>query len=441
MSLVPGWIHWPSIVVTGLVIFASAFPSAASEVWSTPSARVFTQEAIDGSPAASGVADAFLTQLAARLGVSEDALRTAVEQTHEDLRPLLGQSLSANTSLSAVAGQTSDGSQRARTEAPTLVYERVSPAVVTIRVTGEGRDFLGAPFRQHGSGSGFILDTEGHIVTALHVVSGAQRVDVILADGAVFPAELLGSDAGNDLAILTLQAPTEKRRQLATVKLGDSSRLRVGETIVTIGNPFGLEGTLTLGIISSLGRMRTGVGERLITDMIQIDAPMNPGNSGGPLLNLDGEVIGINEQIEATTLGGGGIGFAVPVNSLKRYLPELLAGQEPRHAWLGIGGRALSPVAADTLQMPGQRGVILDDVAPGGPAALAGLQGAEETGASGDIITALDGHPVRSVEDIAQYVDRKEPGEPVQVTYLRGGQTRTAEAVLGTWVNSPAPTR
>jgi S1-C subfamily serine protease len=321
---------------------------------------------------------------------------------------------------------------------PSAVYEQVSPAVVTIRVRGEPSTPSSNPAPQSGTAAGFILDTEGHIVTALHVVFGFDRLDVMLADGSTYRAEVLGIDPGNDLAILTLQAPPEKLAQLPTVRLGDSNDLRVGETVIAIGSPFGLDRTLTMGVISSLGRMRTGVGERLIADMIQVDAPINPGNSGGPLLNLRGEVIGINEQIEGTN--SVGIGFAVPVNSLSRYLPDLLASREPRHAWLGISGRALSPAGAETLHMEGQRGVVLGSVAPGGPAANAGLLGSDETGAVGDVIVALDDQPVRSVEEIAQYIDRKAPGDTVRVTYIRDGQTVTAVATLGAWV-SPLPPR
>jgi S1-C subfamily serine protease len=322
---------------------------------------------------------------------------------------------------------------------PSSIYEQVSPAVVTIRVRAQGTTPSEEPSSQTGTGSGFILDTEGHIVTALHVAYGTDRIDIILADGSTYRADVLGMDAGNDLAILTLQAPVEKLRQLTTVRLGDSSGLRVGEPVIAIGNPFGLERTLTMGVISGLGRMREAFAQRLITDMIQIDAPINHGNSGGPLLNLRGEVIGINEQIEGA--GNLGIGFAVPVNTLTRYLPSLLAGREPRHAWLGIAGRALSPAGAETLEMAGQRGVVLGSVLPDGPAAVAGLLGSDQTGFVGDIITELDGHPVRSVEEIAQYIDRKDPGDSVRVTYIRNGQVLFATATLGEWLSPLAPTQ
>jgi S1-C subfamily serine protease len=245
-----------------------------------------------------------------------------------------------------------------------------------------------------------------------------------------------------------LQAPGEKLRSLTVARLGDSSTLKVGQTVVAIGNPFGLERSESLGIISSLGRTRPGIEQRLITNMIQTDAAINPGNSGGPLLNLSGEVIGINEQIEVSSssasgpTGNVGIGFAIPINTLKRYLPELLAGREPKHAWLGIAGRPLSPSMAEDLRMPGTRGVLLASVSANGPAAQAGLRGSPRASdPSGDIITELDGHAVRSVEDIAAYIDQKNPGDAVKVTYVRGGQPQTTDVTLGTWENSGTSVR
>jgi 2-alkenal reductase len=324
-------------------------------------------------------------------------------------------------------------------DAPIRVYEDVSPSVVNINTTGRGRDALGRSFQQQGTGSGFIIDHEGHIATNQHVVSGATRMDITLADGSSYVGTLVASDNANDLAVVKLQAPEDKLRQLAPVRLGDSSALKVGQTVVAIGNPFGLERSQSMGIISSLGRTRPGLDQRLITNMIQTDAAINPGNSGGPLLNLQGEVIGINEQIEVSSssaLGGGGnigVGFAIPVNTLKRYLPELLAGREPKHAWLGIAGRALSPSMAEDLRIQGTSGVVLVSVAANGPAAQGGLRGSARTDAVGDIITELDGQAVRSVEDIAQYIDRKEPSDIVKVTFLRNGQTQTTDVTLGTW--------
>jgi len=320
------------------------------------------------------------------------------------------------------------------------VYERVSPAVVNITASARARDAFGRTRPADGTGSGFIIDRQGHVVTNYHVVEGATRLDVTLADHSSYVGEVVANDIGNDLALVRLNAPEEKLKQFAVASLGDSESVRVGEAVVAIGNPFGLERSATLGIVSSLGRTLPGGGRRLINHMIQTDAAINPGNSGGPLLNLRGEVIGIN-ALGATQVSVG-VGFAIPVNTLKRYLPDLQAGREPRHAWMGIAGVPLTPTLAAELRTPVQQGVILANVAPSGPGASAGLRGATRGDpATGDIVTQIDAEPVRTVEDIAVYVDRKEPGDRVSVTYVRGGQTTEVEVTLGVWQPSPAPAR
>jgi S1-C subfamily serine protease len=314
------------------------------------------------------------------------------------------------------------------------VYERVGPAVVNITTTAEARDVLGRPRQAEGTGSGFIIDHQGHVVTNHHVVGGATRLDVTLADNTSYVGELVTADSANDLAVIRIRAPEDKLQQLAVAPLGDSSALKVGQTVVAIGNPFGLERSASLGIVSSVGRTRPGETQRFISNMIQTDAAINPGNSGGPLLNLQGEVIGINEQIQAPTRGNVGVGFAIPVNTLKRYLPDLLAGREPQHAWMGVSGAPLTPTIAEQLKAPVQQGVLLSTVAPTGPAGRAGLRGAGRGDpASADIITQIDTQPVRGVEDVATYVDSKEPGDRVRVTFVRGGQRQEVEVTLGTW--------
>ena len=327
------------------------------------------------------------------------------------------------------------------TDAITEVYERVSRAVVNINFTGQSRDPFGRVQRQEGTGSGFIIDQQGHIVTNQHVVENATRLDVTLADETSYSAELVAIDGANDLAVIRLNAPAEKLQALAVAPLGDSDQLRVGQPVVAIGNPFGLERSASAGIVSSVGRTRPGVSQRLITDMIQTDAAINPGNSGGPLLNLRGEVIGINEQIEAPSRGNVGIGFAIPVNTLKRYLPDLLAGRAPRHAWIGISGAPLSPTIAEQLSLQQTNGVILASVVRNGPAAQAGLRGGGNNVAAADIITEVDGRQVRSVEDIASSIDRRNPGDVVKVTYLRNGQANTVDVTLGVWEETSLPAR
>lgn len=327
-------------------------------------------------------------------------------------------------------------------DATVHVYERVSPAVVNITFQARGRDVFGRPLREDGTGSGFIIDSNGHVVTNRHVVANARRLDITLADSNSYVGEVVATDPANDLAVVRIQAPEQVLRGLATVPLGDSEQLKVGQTVIAIGNPFGLERSASLGIVSSLGRTRPGEAQRLITDMIQTDAAINPGNSGGPLLNLRGEVVGINEQIEAPSRGNVGIGFAIPVNTLKRYLPDLLAGKQPQHAWIGISGAPLTPTLAEQLRLSVTQGVILGTTVPSGPAARAGLRGSSrgEPG-SGDIITELEGRPVRSVEDIASYIDKKEPGDTVRVTYVRGGRPETVEVTLGVWEERDIPVR
>ncbi len=319
-------------------------------------------------------------------------------------------------------------------DAVSRVYESVSPAVVNITSSARGFDEAGRAFRQEGSGSGFIVDREGHVVTNHHVVSGASRVDITLAVESIWVGEVIGVDQANDLALLKLQAPPEKLAQLTIAPLGDSSALRVGQSVIAIGNPFGLGRSATLGIVSSLGRARPGESARLITNMVQTDAAINPGNSGGPLLNMRGEVIGISEQIEAPSRGNVGIGFATPVNTLKRYLPDLVAGREPAHAWIGVSGIQLTPTLAEDFELPVTQGALLTRLAPGGPAERAGLRaGSRSNPGAGDIIVELDGTPIRSVEDIAATIDRREPGDSVQVRYVRGDAPQEATIVLGAW--------
>jgi S1-C subfamily serine protease len=317
------------------------------------------------------------------------------------------------------------------------VYERTSPSVVNINIQARGTDQLGRAVVQEGTGSGFIIDDQGHIVTNEHVVADSNRLDVTLADGSSYVGEVVAEDPAVDLAVIRINAPADRLRQLTTARLGDSDALKVGEAVVAIGNPFGLERSASLGIVSSLGRTRPGLEQRLITDMIQTDAAINPGNSGGPLLNLAGEVVGINEQIEAPTGGNVGIGFAIPVNTLKRYLPDMLAGRTPQHAYMGVGGVALTPTLSEQLGLSTTQGLVVAVVAPGSPAARAGLRGASGGNpSSADVITQLDGKPVRSFEELAEVVNAKDPGDTVSATYLRNGQSQTADVTLGVWQGS-----
>jgi S1-C subfamily serine protease len=314
------------------------------------------------------------------------------------------------------------------------VYDQVSPAVVNIDVRARGLDQFGRPVVQEGTGSGFIIDKQGHVVTNEHVIADADRVDITVADGSTYIGIVVGEDAATDIALLRIQAPADRLSQLPVAHLGDSSSLDVGYFVLAIGNPFGLERSASLGIVSSLGRSRPGLAQRLITDMIQTDAAINPGNSGGPLINLQGEVIGINEQIEAPTRGNVGIGFAIPVNTLKRHLPDLMAGRQPQHAWLGLGGLPIGPTLSERLGLPVQQGIIVTAVVPGGPAARSGIRGATGNNPqAADVITQIDDRPVKTFEDLASIINARNPGDTARVTIVRGGQTQQIDVPLGTW--------
>jgi len=325
------------------------------------------------------------------------------------------------------------------------VYERVSPAVVNIttratRAQSQGRATPGTPdFPRRGMGSGFVIDAAGHILTNNHVVDNADSLEVTLADDTVVAAKLVGRDPGNDIALIKIDVPSAKLRP---IKLGDSDSLRVGQLAIAIGNPFALDRTVTTGIVSAVGRGRRNDEGRTIRNMIQTDAPINPGNSGGPLLNSRGEVIGINTAIESPVRGSVGIGFAVPINTARQFMPDLLAGGTIKHPWLGISGVALTPSVRTDLGVDVEKGVYVVQVIPDSPAARAGLKGAPTRGNAevpkgGDIIVAIDTQTIGRVEDVGAYLDGKKVGESVQVTVRRGGETLVLTATLAEWPNRP----
>jgi S1-C subfamily serine protease len=317
--------------------------------------------------------------------------------------------------------------QAAATNIVVDVYNRVSPAVVSISSRVQGRG---------GIGSGFIIDQQGHILTNNHVVQGASSLLVTLADGTNVPARVVGTAPGNDLALIKIDPP---QQGLTVARLGDSDAVVPGEVAIAIGSPSGLEQTVTAGIVSSVGRTFGGSpSSRPLRGLIQTDAAINPGNSGGPLLNSAGEVIGINTLKAPDTQG---IGFAVPINTAKRLLPQLQAGGRVSSPYLGISGRAITAQVAQALNLPVTEGVLIVSVVDGGPAATAGIRGGapgqgENAGAGGDIITAIDGQPVRRVEDIGAVLDTKRAGDSVEVSILREGQPRKITVVLGEWPTS-----
>ncbi len=318
------------------------------------------------------------------------------------------------------------------------VYARVNPSVVYIenqtRLTRSNDATLPA-----SSGSGFVWDAQGHIVTNNHVVANADRLQVTFFDGVTLPAELVGTDPDSDLAVIKVDP---KIAHLVPVTLGDISQVKVGQRAIAIGNPFGLVGTMTTGIVSAIGRSLPSNPESTqsynIPQVIQTDAAINPGNSGGPLLNDRGEVIGVNFQIRSDGGTNSGVGFAIPVNIVRRVVPALIADGKYQHAYLGIRGQTYSPAWADALGFsPDVRGAYVMEVVSGGPASRAGLRGAttatdvilglSTTGPvylprGGDLIIAIDGQPVKAFDDILVYLENeKSPGDKVELTVLRAG--------------------
>jgi S1-C subfamily serine protease len=322
------------------------------------------------------------------------------------------------------------------------VYEQLRPAVVEITSTVSARSPFGPP--AEGVGSGIIIDEQGFILTNYHVIADADNLEVKFADGTTVSAQVVGRDPGNDLAVIRANVSDG---ELTPAPLGDSDAVQVGDSVLAIGNPFNLEGTLTQGIVSALGRTYASEdGTRPIRNLIQTDAAVNPGNSGGPLLNCQGEVIGINTLLENPTGDrvNVGVAFAVPINTARQFLPDMLAGETVSHPWLGIAGQEVTPALAQDLDLPVDAGVYVTLVAAGSPAERAGLQGAfaseaQAVGSSslpsgGDVILAADGQTVASVEDLAGYLDtQKRPGDTVELQVLRDEQELSLEATLAEW--------
>ena len=303
---------------------------------------------------------------------------------------------------------------------------------------------FGAPEEQSGggtaTGSGFVIDGEGHILTNNHVIENASNIEVKLGESDTeYKAEVVGADPASDLALLKVDAPAN---ELHPLTLGDSSKMEVGDPVVAIGNPFGLDRTVTSGIVSALQRQIQAPNGFSIDNVIQTDAAINPGNSGGPLINAEGEVIGINSQIEtggSGSEGNVGIGFAIPINTAKAEIEELEDNGEVEHAYLGIEGGSITPQLAKALNLPVEEGVIVQSVVKGGPADKAGIEGGDtsatidgaEVTLGGDIITEIGGKKIAGMDEVIEFVNKAKPGESVKLTLLRNGQEKTAEVTLG----------
>ncbi len=308
------------------------------------------------------------------------------------------------------------------------VYARVAPGVVCIT----------AP-EQFGSciGSGFIIDREGHIVTNDHVAQADPNLLVTLADEHTVPAAVVGTDPGSDLAVIQIDVAADL---LTVVPLGESAGLRVGQRAIAIGNPFGLARTVTTGIISSLGRtLPRDDSDFQIAELIQTDAAINPGNSGGPLLNSQGEVIGVNTAIRSLTGVNSGVGFAIPVDIVRRVVPELISLGHYRHPWVGVTGATISPEMVEVMELPVETGVLIFSVEPDSPASKAGLLGGDSEVViagrpmweGGDILVAIGGMPVNDFDDLVNYLaSNTSVGEEVNVTIVRDGVERSVTLVL-----------
>jgi S1-C subfamily serine protease len=316
------------------------------------------------------------------------------------------------------------------------IYKQASPAVANIVTRAVQYDFFLNPVPVEGAGSGFLIDTAGRILTNYHVIAGAQTIQVTLGDQSRYIAKFIGADTRNDIALIQIDP---KGRHLVPLPLGESRNLIVGQRVLAIGNPFGFQSTLTTGVISSLGRTVQTDQNTFIDQAIQTDAAINRGNSGGPLLNTHGQVIGINSAIFSPSGTTAGIGFAIPIDTAKRVARELIKNGHVVHASIGASGRAIWPGLAEALDLGVNRGIMIERVAPGGPAAQAGIRGGnrtvlaglQELQVGGDILVAIDGHPVNNQSDLSLMLNRARPGDVVTLTIVRNGKKRDVRVKLG----------
>jgi S1-C subfamily serine protease len=322
------------------------------------------------------------------------------------------------------------------------IYGQASPGVAFIesrsdRPPAPRGPFGSPPGGQAASGSGFVIDEQGRIVTNAHVVAGAEEITVTLSeDSDSLDAKVIGRDPSTDIAVLEVDASED---ELEPLELADSSQVKVGDAVVAIGNPFGLDRTATAGIVSALQREIPSLSGFTITDVIQTDAPINPGNSGGPLLDAAGRVVGVNSQIESPAGGNVGIGFAVPINTARDVAEQLIDDGQAEHAFLGLAGADLDARLADVLNLDTEQGVLVQEVVPDGPADRAGLEGGSAEAriddrtvqAGGDLIVAIEGETVSEMADVISAVDSRKPGDEVELTVLREGQERKLTVTLG----------
>jgi S1-C subfamily serine protease len=288
-----------------------------------------------------------------------------------------------------------------------------------------------------GLGSGFVYDEDGHIITNNHVIEDADTIQVTFLDGNITSAQIVGTDLYSDLAVIKID---QKVTNLQPVVIGSSSDLAVGEPVAAMGNPYGLSDTLTVGIVSSLGRTMDATGGYVIIDIVQMDAAVNPGNSGGPLVNIKGQVVGVNSAIESDTGSFAGIGFAIPSDTVNREIDDLIETGTYKHPWIGISGRDVSIAIADAMDLEKAQGFLVIGVTEGSPAEEAGIIGGDHDETidgqtvtlGGDVIIGVDGLSVRTLTDAVVYIERnKHPGDSVELTIIRDDQERTLTLILG----------
>jgi len=331
------------------------------------------------------------------------------------------------------------------------VYDRWSPSVVNVTARSVVFDSMFNAVPESGTGTGWLFDNEGHIVTNFHVIEGADEVFITLFDGTALPAEVIGTDPSNDLAVLEVN---EGLQGLEALTLGASENVRVGQFVLAIGSPFGLEQTLTVGVVSSLGRVMESPNGRFIGEVVQTDAAVNPGNSGGPLLNRQGELIGVNTAIISPSRASAGIGFSIPVDTVKRVVPSLIETGTFPHPWLGVNLFDITPVRAEVMRqagmdLPVNSGAMILETAPSAPADRAGLRRAQlvqignlPVPLGGDVIVAINGEPVIDTRTFTVLLEsRTRVGETAQLTIIREGQEMVVEVPIGERPYNLSPVR
>jgi len=315
------------------------------------------------------------------------------------------------------------------------VYRQASPAVANILTKATQYDFFMDAVPVEGAGSGFIIDPRGYILTNFHVVQEAQTIEVVLGDQSHYPAKVIGADQRNDVALVKIDP---KGKNLIALTLGDSSNLQVGQKVLAIGNPFGFQSTLTTGVVSALGRTVQTSQTTFIDEAIQTDAAINRGNSGGPLINSRGEVIGINSAIYTPSGTTAGIGFAIPINTAKNIAHDLMTDGRVHTAFLGVETLPIGGYLAGALDLPVQEGLLVETVTPNGPAAKGGVRGGDRGAQAGmrriyiggDIITAIDGQKIANQFDVNILLNHKRPGDSVTITVYRGGKKLELPVIL-----------